>query len=440
MERKAMKNLYEWKDSPVRKPLILQGARQTGKTWLMKEFGKRAFANTVYINFDSNPMMQDLFTADLNPKRLLRGLELAAGHTINPVDTLLIFDEIQEVPRALASLKYFFEEAPEYAILAAGSSLGIALHEGTSFPVGKVEFMPIHPMTFEEFLMAEGKEMYVRVLEEQDFEMIASFRQSYAEALKEYYFTGGMPEAVLTFVSTHDYAKVRKVQQNILDAYEQDFSKHAPGATVPRIRDTWNSFPAQLAKENRKFLYGLIREGGRAREYETALLWLQDCRLVHKVYRVTKPGLPLRAYEDLKAFKLFFLDIGLLACMCKISPSVLLEGNRLFTEFKGALTEQFVWQQLFADQDRELYYYSNDKRTCEVDFLAEAENRLIPIEVKAEENLKAKSLRVFKDKYAPDISVRTSLSNYRKDDWLLNLPLYAISQLFSLCQEQKKGS
>lgn len=315
MYRIAIEKLYKWKNSKRRKPLIIEGARQVGKTWLMKEFGKQAYADTVYINFDSNSRMADLFSADLDTDRLIMGLELYAGRKINPENTLLIFDEVQEVPRALASLKYFYENAPQYHIVCAGSLLGIALHQGTSFPVGKVDFLKLYPLSFSEFLMATGNERFAELLKKQDYEMITSFKQTYIDALKHYYFVGGMPEAVQSFAESKDFNEVRAIQKRILAAYEQDFSKHAPNEIVPKIRMLWNSIPSQLARENKKFIYGLVREGGRAREYETAIMWLSDCGLVHKVSRVNAAGIPLKAYEDLKAFKLFIVDVGLLGCM-----------------------------------------------------------------------------------------------------------------------------
>lgn len=429
MYRFAIEKLYKWKQSKHRKPLIIEGARQVGKTWLMKEFGSKAYANTVYINFDSNSRMAELFASDLNTDRLVMGLELYAGHKIDAENTLLIFDEVQEVPRALSSLKYFYENAPQYHIICAGSLLGIALHGGTSFPVGKVDFLKLYPLSFREFLMATGSERFADLLDKQDYEMITSFKQTYIDALKHYYFVGGMPEAVQSFVENKDFNEVREIQKRILAAYEQDFSKHAPYEIVPKIRMIWNSIPSQLAKENKKFIYGLVREGGRAKEYETAIMWLTDCGLVHKVSRVNAAGIPLKAYEDLRAFKLFLVDVGLLGCMTGLRQRTLLDGNDLFTEFKGALTEQYVCQQLKTIEDLGVYYYTNDRGSCEVDFVIDTGEKVIPVEVKAEVNLKAKSLRVYKDKFNPEISVRTSMADYKKEDWLVNLPLYAVEKI-----------
>lgn len=431
MYRIAIEKLYRWKESRRRKPLIIQGARQVGKTWLMKEFGRSAYRDMIYINFDSNSRMAELFASDLNTDRLIMGIELYAGKKIDPDSTLLIFDEVQEVPRALSSLKYFYENAPQYHIICAGSLLGIALHEGTSFPVGKVDFLELYPLSFREFLMAVTGIQFAKLLDSQDYKMITSFKQTYIEALKQYYFIGGMPEAVENFTEERDFYEVREVQKRILEAYEQDFSKHAPLEIVPKIRMAWNSIPSQLAKENKKFLYGLVREGGRAKEYETAIMWLCDCGLVYKIERVKGGGIPLKAYVDQKAFKLFVVDVGLLGCMTGLSPKILLDGNDLFTEFKGALTEQYVCQQLKTLENLSIYYYTNDRGSCEVDFVVDTGERTVPVEVKAEVNLKAKSLKTYYEKYQPEISIRTSMADYRPEEWLMNLPLYAIEEICS---------
>lgn len=426
MYRYAIENLDKWKNSKNRKPLIIEGARQVGKTWIMKEFGKKSYNKTVYINFDSNVQMAELFSIDLNVERIIMGLELYAGHKINPADTLIIFDEVQEVPKALSSLKYFYENAPEYHIVCAGSLLGIALHEGTSFPVGKVDFLKLYPLSFKEFLMAIGLERFAELLDKKDYDMIKSFKQTYIDALKQYYYVGGMPEVVASFADEKDFNEARKIQKRILTAYEQDFSKHAPKEIVPKIRMLWNSIPSQLAKENKKFIYGLIREGARAKEYETAIMWLSDCGLVHKVSRINAPNIPLKAYEDLKAFKLFIVDVGLLGAMVGLNQRTLLNGNELFTEFKGALTEQYVMQQLAVNQDLGVYYYTNDRNTCEVDFIVDNGDNIIPLEVKAEINLKAKSLKTYREKFTPEISIRSSMADYSEEIGLINLPLYAI--------------
>ncbi|MEL7654704.1 MAG: ATP-binding protein [Bacillota bacterium] len=426
MYRTAMEQLHTWKQRNNKKPLIIRGARQVGKTWLMKNFGKTAYKQTVYVSFDNNQQMKNLFEKDMKIERIIPGLELYAGYKINPEDTLLIFDEVQEVPKALTSLKYFNEDAPEYQIICAGSLLGVALHQGTSFPVGKVEFLDLYPLSFTEFMKAMGKDQFVELIEKNDFELANTFKHEYIDLLKYYYYVGGMPEVVANFAERQDFNEAREIQQRILAAYEQDFSKHAPNEAVPRIRMLWSSIPSQLTKENKKFIYGLIKEGARAKDYEMALLWLIDCGLVHKVQRVTAPGLPLKAYEDLKAFKLFMLDVGLLSCMVRLNQIVLLNGNELFKEFKGALTEQYVLQQLKTLRRIETYYWTNDRGSAEIDFLIDTGQDIVPIEVKAETNLKAKSLRTYYEKFNPQTSVRTAMTDYKKEDWLLNLPLWAI--------------
>ena len=429
MYRTAIEKLLKWKQNKHRKPMIIEGARQVGKTWLMKEFGQQAYADTVYINFDSNSRIAELFASDLDTERLIMGLELYAGHKIDPDNTLLIFDEVQEVPRALSSLKYFYENAPQYHIVCAGSLLGIALHQGTSFPVGKVDFMNLYPLSFREFLMANGQERFAELIDKRDFQMITSFKLTYIDALKHYYYVGGMPEAVQSFAENKDFNEVREIQRRILMAYEQDFSKHAPNEIVPRLRMIWNSIPSQLAKENKKFIYGLVREGARAKDYEAAIMWLSDCGLVHKISRVNTAGIPLRAYEDLKAFKLFVVDVGLLGCMAGLRQHTLLDGNDLFVEFKGALTEQYVCQQLKNIEDLDIYYYTNDRGSCEINFVVDTGEKIVPVEVKAEVNLRAKSLKSYQEKFSPEISVRTSMADYKKEEWLVNLPLYAIDQI-----------
>jgi len=427
--RTAMKDLHQWKNSKRRKPLIIRGARQVGKTWLMKEFGRTVYRHTVYVNFDNNKRMEELFSTDLHVERLIMGLELYCGHKIDPANTLLIFDEVQEVPKALTSLKYFNENAPQYHIVCAGSMLGVALHPGTSFPVGKAEFLDLYPLSFFEFMMALGKERFARMLADSNFDMVHIFRQEYIDLLKQYYYVGGMPEAVLHFSQNRDFNAARAVQERILATYEQDFSKHAPKEVVPRIRMLWDSIPTQLAKENKKFIYGLIREGARAREYELALLWLCDCGLVYKVHSVATPQIPLKSYMDLSAFKLYVVDVGLLSCMCGLKQDILLGGNALFKEFKGALSEQFVLQQLKTQKGLSSFYWKNERNTSEIDFLVSDGYSVIPLEVKAEINLQSKSLKAFRDKFSPPLSVRTAMTDYKKEEWLLNLPLYAIGML-----------
>ena len=429
MYRNAMNDLYKWKAKKDKKPLIIRGARQVGKTWLMREFGRIAFDDMVYINFDNNSQMKELFSLDMRIERIITGLELYVGHKIEPLNTLLVFDEVQEVPQALAALKYFNENAPEYQIVCAGSLLGVALHGGTSFPVGKVEFLDLYPLSFTEFMRAMGRELFVELLEKQDFVMATTFKQEFIDLLKHYYYVGGMPEVVRNFAADKDFGEVREIQQRILDSYEQDFSKHAPNEIVPRIRMLWNSIPAQLTKENKKFVYGIIKDGARAKDYELALMWLSDCGLVHKVHRVTAPHIPLKAYEDLKAFKLFVLDVGLLSCMVRLNQKVLLSGNELFIEFKGALTEQYVLQQLKTLKNLAAYYWTNDRGSAEIDFLVDNGIDVMPIEVKAETNLKAKSLKTYCEKFKPNKAIRLSMADYRQEDWLLNLPLWSVETL-----------
>ena len=426
MYRTAIEDLHKWKNKENKKPLIIRGARQVGKTWLMKEFGNIAYTDTVYINFENNPQMAGLFAADMKIDRIITGIEIYNGRKIDPQNTLLIFDEIQEVPAALTSLKYFNENAPQYQIVCAGSLLGVALHPGTSFPVGKVEFLDLYPLSLTEFMLAMQKGQFADLLKNGDLDMATTFKQEYVDLLKHYYYVGGMPEAVQNFAENRDFNSVRDIQQRILTAYEQDFSKHAPSGEVPRIRMLWNSIPSQLTKENKKFIYGLIKDGARAKDYEMSMLWLTDCGLVHKIHRVTKPNLPLKAYEDLKAFKLFLVDVGLLSCLVRLGQTVLLEGDRLFNEFKGALTEQYVLQQLKTVKELGTYYWTNDRGSAEIDFLLDTGTEVIPLEVKAEKNLKAKSLKTYCEKFKPKTAVRTSMSDYKKEDWLTNIPLWAI--------------
>ena len=432
MYRFGIEELKKWKTRKHRKPLIIRGARQVGKTWLMKEFGSKFYTQYVYINFDNNERMKNLFEGDLDVQRIIIGLELYAGYKIDPDNMLLIFDEIQEVPKALTSLKYFNENAPQYQIVCARSLLGIALHEGTSFPVGKVDFLDLYPLSYYEFMMALGKERFVTLLQGRQYSFATDFKQEYIDSLKQYYYVGGMPEVVQAFADNRDFNEVRTIQRRILSAYEQDFSKHAPNEAVPRIRMLWNSIPAQLTKENKKFIYGLIKEGARAKEYELALLWLTDCGLVHKVHRVTVPNLPLKAYEDIKAFKLFFVDVGLLSCMVGLKQGVLLDGNELFKEFKGALTEQYVLQELKTLKGINTYYWTADRGTAEVDFVIDNGDDVFPVEVKAEINLQAKSLKVYREKFHPMKSIRTSMADYRDEGWLLNLPLWALENIETL--------
>jgi predicted AAA+ superfamily ATPase len=432
MERIAMKELVTWKNKAGRKPLIIRGARQVGKTWLMKEFGKNEYTQTVYVNFESSKLLKTLFIDNFDIQRIITALQIESGLQINPEKTLIILDEIQEAEGAITSLKYFCENAPQYHVIAAGSLLGVALHRHTSFPVGKVEFLDLSPLNFAEFLMALDQPALLNLLKSGDWILIKSFKEKFIQLLRQYYYIGGMPESVLSYSSQNDFKEVRAIQKRILLAYEHDFSKHAPSEIVPRIRMLWNAIPAQLAKENKKFIYGALKPGSRAKDYELALSWLINCGLVHKVCRVSKPGIPMKAYEDVSAFKLFIVDIGLLGAMGDIDVRTLIEGNVIFEEFKGAMTEQYVLQQLTTIPDLVIYYWSAERSIAEIDFLIQYSGEVIPIEVKAEENLQAKSLKAFCQKYSPKTAIRTSMSDYRKEDWLTNLPLYAISELTKL--------
>lgn len=429
MERKAIEFLREWKNKKMRKPLIIKGARQVGKTWLMKYFGESSFENVAYINFESQVNLQSLFLLDFSLPRIMRAIAIASG--VNPVagKTLIVFDEIQAAERGVTVLKYFCEELPEFHVIAAGSLLGISLHKNTSFPVGKVEFLHLHPLSFTEFLNALGEQQLLGLLEEKDWKLIAVFKNRFIERLKQYYFVGGMPEAVEAFSKHSDYLQVREIQSNILQSYENDFSKHAPYSIVPRIRMIWNNIPSQLAKENKKFIYGLLKEGSRAKEYEAALLWLEDAGLVHKICNITQAAIPLKSYENHKAFKLFMFDVGLLSAMNKIDHSVLLNGNDFFKEFKGSLTEQYVLQQLLTQSSLQINYWSSERSEGEVDFVIQSPQAIIAIEVKAEENLKAKSLKVFFDKYKLKNAIRFSMSDFREESWMSNVPLYAAESI-----------
>lgn len=377
MYREKINELINWKKSKDRKPLIIRGARQVGKTWLMKEFGKNNYEHVAYINFDSNNRMQTLFDGDFDIERIVQGLKIESGINIESENTLIIFDEIQEVPKALTSLKYFYEQWNKYNIIAAGSLFGVALHEGTSFPVGKVQFLDLYPLSFYEFLIALNEEELVNLIKNNDFELLKVFSDKLKNYLRLFLFIGGMPEVVNSYVQNKDFNEVRNIQIRLLDAYEQDFSKHAPTAIAPRIRGLWNNIPTQLAKENKKFIYGLIKEG--AREYELALSWLHDCGLIRQVNRVNDSKIPLSAYQDFNAFKLYVLDVGLLCAMAKIDVQTLLDGNCIFVEFKGALTEQFVLNEIIYNSDIPCYYWTSEKGNAEVDFLIQIGKYNIPI-------------------------------------------------------------
>ena len=442
MKRKLMDDLIVWKNKRNRLPLILKGARQVGKTWLLNEFGRLSFDDVLYINFENTPGLKENFDGDISPKRILDLLGALHGKKIKPQETLVIFDKVQEIPRALTSLKYFAENAPEYAICCAGSLLGVALHGGTSFPVGKVEFLNLQPFNFEEFLLAHKEEALIDYVKYECHEMKEIpkvITEKLTDYLKQYFVIGGMPAAVATWIESRDFGLVERRQLDILETYENDFSKHAPKSIVPKLRYLWNSVPTQLAKENKKFIYGLVREGARARDYEEAMLWLLDSGLLKKVGRITKAAVPLKAYEDLKAFKLYHLDVGLLRVMSELSPETILAGTKIFEEFKGALSEQYVLSELVCmDFIRNVYYWTSEA-TAEVDFVFSDGKDIFPMEVKSGENLQARSLKIYKDKFNPKLAIRASLSNLRLDDGLLNVPLFALFNLKNFLQNSTIG-
>lgn len=425
MERDAINELVRWKEKARRKPLILEGARQVGKTWLVKEFARLHYKNIAYINFEEQQYLRNLFESDFDIDRILTAINAVTHQVCVAGETLIFLDEIQEATNGLTALKYFYENAPEHHVIAAGSLLGLELHKQTSFPVGKVQFLTLYPMSFTEYLKAMGENALVILLKNKEWTNIHLFSSKYKELLKQYYYVGGMPEAVLSFSETKDWQEVREIQKEILKSYDKDFSKHAPEEIIPRIRQLWDSVPAQLSKENRKFLYGVVKEGARAREYEIGLQWLLDGGLIYKVNCVSAPRLPLKSYEDKSAFKIYTVDIGLLGAMSDLDATTVVKGNEIFTEFKGALTEQYVLQQLILTKTP--FYWSKPNAKQEIDFLIQQKEEIIPIEVKAEENLKAKSLRQFVLENKPETVYRVSMSDYRKEEWMTNLPLYAIN-------------
>lgn len=426
MQRFAIEQLVEWKNRQNRKPLIIKGARQVGKTWLMKEFGRLYFKKVAYVTFYNNKRMKNVFEEDYDINRILMNINIEAKTEVTPEDTLIIFDEIQEAPRALEALKYFCENAPEYAIVAAGSLLGVALHKNISFPVGKVDMLDMYPLSFREFLCAMGETQLEQLLRDKNYTLINDCSGKFIFWLKNYYYVGGMPEVVNFFADHKDYIEVRRLQNAILTQYEDDFGKHTEKNELVRIRLLWNSIPMQLAKENKKFFFGQIKKGARLKDFEMAIEWLSDCGLITKVYKVNNPAVPLKAYIDFTAFKLFMLDVGLLGAMSELDAESILEGNDIFKEFKGALTEQYVLQQLVADTHYTPYYFGTDSNTFEMDFTVQKGRNVVPIEVKAETNQQAKSLKVYCQKYQPEYAVRISMNNYREEEWLTNLPLYAV--------------
>jgi predicted AAA+ superfamily ATPase len=431
MYRNNIKILINWKLSKNRKPLIFLGARQVGKTWLIKEFGKTQYRQTLYINFEVESHLQDIFLKNLDPMRLISEFEFLFNMRITPEDTLIVFDEIQTAARGITSLKYFQENAPEYHIIAAGSLLGVQIHPGESFPVGKVDFLRLFPMSFYEFLLAMGETGLVRILDEKLWDYSPTLAVKFTEFLRYYFYIGGMPEVVAAFAENRDWQAARRVQKKILLSYESDFSKYAPKEIFPRLKMVWDSIPIQLGKENKKFLYGAIKEGARAKDFELAIQWLVDSGLLHKVNDVSKPALPLNAYKELSAFKLYHNDVGLLGAMSGLKTKTVVLGDELFTEFKGSLSEQFVYQELRLNEELIINYHTFQRSKYEIDFLIQnEEDEIIPIEVKSGNSLHAYSFNVFCEKHKPAKAIRTSLANYKEESWLTNVPLYLIGRFF----------
>ncbi len=429
MRRFAMQKLIEWKEKNNRKPLIIMGARQVGKTWLMREFGRSCYKKTAYVSFYNNNRMKNVFETDFDIDRIIMSLNIETGISITPGDTLIILDEIQDAPKVLESLKYFCEDATEYHVVAAGSLLGVAIHEGVSYPVGKVELLDLYPLNFREFLCAMDENGLADALDSKDYTLIDGFSDKYLFWLKNYYFTGGMPAVVEQFRQQKDYNAVREIQKEIVRQYQGDFGKHIDAKDLPRIRMVWESIPMQLAKENKKFFFGQIKKGARSGDFEVAIQWLQDCGLIYKVNRVNEPHVPLAAYKNFSAYKLFMLDVGLLGAVSELDAESILDGNDIFVEFKGALTEQYVLQQIVSDTPYTPFYYGTEKATFEQDFIIQKGKMIVPIEVKAEGNLKSQSLKAFCDKYHPDAAIRISAMKYINQGWMENIPLYAVCNL-----------
>lgn len=425
MKRKVYNELIEWKNSPNRKPLILSGARQVGKTWLMKELGKNEYKNYVYLNFDLDDRLENLFETDYNIDRILLAIQAITGIKPEKGKTLIILDEIQQVKRGLGVLKYFCEDAPEYHIIVAGSLLGIALHPGTSFPVGKVNMINVYPLDFGEFLDAMGENTMKELVENHDWETMKILKNKYIELLRQYYFIGGMPKVVADYVANKDLKQARKTQKEIITAYREDISKHAPKKDVVRINMVLDSIPSQLAKENKKFIFGAMKKGARATEFEIAIQWLIDCGIVYKISRVNAPKMPLKFYEDMSAFKLFLLDVGLMGSMSEVPADQIIATDNALVEYKGAFTEEYVMQQLASQQDIFVYYWTSERSESELDFLIQKESLIIPVEVKAEVNLKSRSLYQFVSKHPELSAIRFSMSDYIKQDWMENRPLYS---------------
>lgn len=429
MYRNIIERLRKWKDKKDRKPLILAGARQVGKTYILKRFGEEEFANVAYINCEDNVLAKNLFMEDYNMQRIILAIGAITGQSIEPGRTLIILDEIQESPRGLSVLKYFCEKAPQYHVAVAGSLLGITMHKGESFPVGKVDVLHIYPMTFDEFLLAKGKQQLFDILRSKDWMTLKLLKSEYIRILREYYFVGGMPEAVKMFVDTNDAIAVREIQNNILYTYQKDISKHVPVSESNRINMVWQSMPSQLVKENKKFIYGVAKPGGRAKDFEVAIQWLMDAGLVYKVERVNEAKMPLKFYVDMSSFKLFLLDCGLLGAMSETPPELLLVSENGMEESKGAFTENYLMSQLVATADTSVFYYSNNAK-LEIDFLIQHGNAIVPIEAKAEENLRSKSLSTFVASHPDMHGMRFSMSDYREQDWVTNVPLYAVTSYF----------
>lgn len=424
IERDALKKLMQWKENKNRKPLILQGARQVGKTWLLKEFGKRAFDHVAYFNFDTQPALKEFFTKTKEPHQIIKFLSFLNKQPLKPKETLIVFDEVQECYEALNSLKYFCEDAPEYFVACAGSLLGVAMNKGATFPVGKVDFLTIHPLSFNEYLSVADANLLAYLESVNSVEAIPEiFFDSLVKRLKEYFITGGMPEAIVSIAEQSDVSLTQTVLQNILNAYTLDFSKHVASKEIQKIHYIWSSLPSQLSRENKKFLYQTVKNGARAREYEDALQWLISAGLVHKIYRSAKPSLPISAYDDLSAFKIYSLDVGILRRLSQLDPVAISEGNRLFTEFKGALTENFILNCLIRQFETIPRYWSSGNR-AELDFLMQYQNEIVPVEVKSDENIRSKSIAFYRKEYAPEISLRYSLRNLKYDNGVLNIPLF----------------
>lgn len=432
MDRRLLQQLKEWKSQKKRKPLIIRGARQTGKTWLMRKFGEQEFVDTVYINFENEPRFKTLFLQDYDTTRIISAIQLFHGKPIDASNTLIIFDEIQAVEGGLTSLKYFAENAPQYAIVAAGSLLGISLHQNLSFPVGKVSFLDLYPLSFAEFLSAVGKKMLLEAMQNGQWDILQPFHQELLSLLRTYLYVGGMPEVVQKWIDTADYFGVRTLQQEILRSYRADFSKHTPKEQLPRMDMVWDSLPAQLGKENKKFVYGVIREGARAKDFEQAIMWLCDCGLTLKSHRVSVPRMPLKAYQDMQVFKLFMVDVGLLGALSGLDAKTLIGGNEIFTEFKGAMAEQFVMQELTTLQLDYVGYWTNERSTSEIDFVIQQQGKIIPVEVKSGENLRSRSFTLFCQTYEPQCAIKASVCPYNAGSQVWNVPLYGLSSFLQL--------